>query len=72
MLNIQVLVEEILNQVNGLSDKRKQSILFHLGFVTGNEETFASVAENFGGTRQNAQQHYDLGMKVLKKSFMEE
>lgn len=68
----QVLVEEILNQVNGLSDKRKQSILFHLGFVTGNEETFASVAEAFGGTRQNAQQHYDLGIKVLRKSFLEE
>lgn len=64
-----VLVEEILNQVDGLSDKRKQSILFHLGFVTGREETFASAAKFFGGTRQNAQQHYDLGMKILQKNF---
>lgn len=67
-----VLAEQVLSQIDELSDKRKQAILFHLGFITGSEETFASVAEAFGGTRQNAQQHYDLGIKVLKKSFLEE
>lgn len=66
------LCEDILKELYQLPEKNRLSILYRLGFITGKVETFPDIGKLIGGTKQNAQQHYNRGIKILKKSFLEE
>lgn len=68
---LNVLVDYIKEEIDHLSEPKKQAILYHLGFVTGKEETFRDIAKIVGYSFQNVQKHYNSGIKILQKSLLE-
>lgn len=66
------LLEDMYKKLDGLSKQRRESILYHLGFITGKEEIFCDIATKIGGSKQNAHKHYCKGIKELRKTMLED
>ncbi len=66
------LREDMYERLDNLNKKQQESILYHLGFITGQVELFRDIAERVGGSKQNAHKHYCKGIKQLQKVMLED
>ena len=66
------LRKDMYQKLDHLNQKQRETILYHLGFITGKQELFREIVERFGGTKQNAQKHYKKGIKKLQKVMLDE
>ena len=66
------LKEDMYRKLDCLNENQREHILYHLGFITGKVELFREIAENFGGSKQNAHKHYCKGINTLRKTMLED
>ena len=66
------LRDDMYERLDSLTKKQQESILYHLGFITGEVEPFCRIAKNTGGSKQNVQQNYKRGIKKMRKVMLED
>lgn len=66
-----VMIGQILEETELLPEQKRNAILYHLGFITGKEETFRNITKITGNCHQNESKHYHTGIKSLQKKFLD-
>lgn len=66
------LREDMYEKLDSLNKKQQESILYRLGFITGQVELFRDIAERVGGSKQNVHKHYYNGINQLRKVMLED